>query len=175
MFLTRSFILKRHPRALGWLKNRLYGRVFGAECIGHKFNLAEWENPSSTIRKHPWKSLVWTSGAFEKFTSLCRLPCVFAKWYFWTACHKKYTTSKTWFLVLFKFKIPFYVPISSVVNITMLTNKIFTVFEAYFWRTTWKSTWKNLQVKFATCSCTCTNQGFSGMLPYGTRGIFLLS
>ena len=28
-------------------------RVFGAQCIGHEFNLAERENPSSTIRKHP--------------------------------------------------------------------------------------------------------------------------
>ena len=27
---------------------------------------------------------------------------------------------------------------------------------------------KNLHVKCATCSCTCTNQGLSGMLPYGT-------
>jgi len=80
-----------------------------------------------------------------KFTSLCAISRVFAKWYFWTACHKKFTTSKTWFLVLSKFKITFYAPIGSVVNITMLTNEIFTVFEAYFLRTTWKITWKTLQ------------------------------
>ena len=36
------------------------------------------------------------------------------------------------FLYFLKFKIPFYDPINSVVNITMLTNKIFTVLEAYF-------------------------------------------
>ena len=36
-------------------------RVFGAECIGHVFNLAERGNTSSTIRKHPWKSLVCAS------------------------------------------------------------------------------------------------------------------
>ena len=28
-------------------------RVYGAECIGHEFNLAEGENTSSTIKKHP--------------------------------------------------------------------------------------------------------------------------
>ena len=36
-------------------------RVYGAECIGHEFNLAEGENTSSTIKKHPWKSLVCAS------------------------------------------------------------------------------------------------------------------
>ena len=30
----------------------------------------------------------------------------------------------------------------------------------------------NLQVKSGSCSCTCTNLGLSGMLLYGTRGIF---
>ena len=30
-----------------------WARVYGAECIDHEFNLAEGENTSSTIRKHP--------------------------------------------------------------------------------------------------------------------------
>ena len=73
------------------------------------------------------------------------------------------TFPKTWFLVLFKLELPFYAPISSVINISMLTNKIFTVFEAYFWRTTWKI----LHIKCTTCSCTCKNQELSGRLLYG--------
>ena len=32
----------------------------------------------------------------------------------------------------------------------------------------------NFQVKSGTCSYTCTKQGLSGMLLYGTRGIFPL-
>ena len=35
------------------VKYTLWSRVYGAECIGHVFNLAEGENTSSTIRKHP--------------------------------------------------------------------------------------------------------------------------
>ena len=48
-----------------------YGRVrvYSVKCIGHEFNLVEGENTSSTIRKHPWKSLVCasagTSPAFD--------------------------------------------------------------------------------------------------------------
>ena len=35
------------------VRNNGPGRVYGTECIGHKFNIAERENASRTIRKHP--------------------------------------------------------------------------------------------------------------------------
>ena len=84
-----------------------------------------------------------------KFMFLCGLSCDFANRYLWTH---------------------FYALISSVVNIPVLTNKKIS-FWSIFLKNHMKITWKDLHVKYATCSCTCTNQGLSDKLFYGTRGI----
>ena len=80
---------------------------------------------------------------------VCGLSRDFAKLFFWTHCCKKFNAPILWFFLLFRLKIPNYVPIRwSVHNHNHFCQNL-SVYERNFCKTTWKNTWKKLYNTFS--------------------------
>ena len=80
---------------------------------------------------------------------VCGLSRDFAKLFFWTHCRKKFNAPILWFFLLFRLKIPNYVPIRWSVHNHNHFSRNLSVYERNFCKTTWKNTWTKLYNTFS--------------------------